>query len=313
MSDSNVNLQLTALVTQMIGALGNLANTFHTCSTHYVPVGEAARAAGVPYQYVYGMAQRNYKSKRARVSVIVELHPYTGKKIFKVCKQCILDHYGSASAQTAELLATPLIGYRSFYIKDNLLTSWYETGFSWLPDGVEAVCSHGKHTPPGNRCTCGLYALSKPDRNMYKGDVLGQVELWGHFREGDRGWRAQWGKPTALLCEDWHKADDIHKVAKLYRIPVTHSIELLQRTDWGEYTYTDELLLTGGGEDSGYRQGEEDGRGSSTEGARTSSDRAACREATATTGSLEGLRFLYQAGEISVSNLQEVLDARPPF
>jgi hypothetical protein len=258
----------------------------HDC-TNFIQVGPASRASGVSYQYVYGMAQRALVAMRPHVSVEVLTLP-NGKETLKICAQCVLDKYGSPSTQAGELLASPLIGYRSWFIRDNLLMSWGQSDFCWLPGGVQANCNKS-HQVPWNKHSCGLYCLSKPNPNAYSGDVYGQVEMWGRYIEGDSGVRAEWGKPTALLCTDWKKADEIHRVASLYRVPAVHSIESLEEVDHGNWQ-------------------DETGRGSSSEGdSGTESERASCRDAARGASTVKGLRHLCREGVISTSNLEEIL------
>jgi hypothetical protein len=259
----------------------------------------------VPYQYVFGLAHRNYSSKRPRISVRAAAWKFDGKPKLEVCLDCIIDKYGKAGSDGSELLVTPVIGYRTWDIRNNQLVSWYNGDFPWLPDKTEATCTKD-HDIPARRCSCGLYALDHVDLRQYTADVYGQVELWGRFKgEDGKAFRAQFGRPTALLCFDWTKADKVHRVAKLYRVPVTHSVKLLAETDWGA------LADLEGGDPDGHWQGESRGRSDAEEArgaAGGTSRRAACREAAAGAGTLQELIHLKKEGMISFSNVEEVFE-----
>jgi hypothetical protein len=295
--------------------------TPHRCADNMTTVAEAARASGQQYQYVYGMAQRNWNSKRPNITATIVVEPYTQKTKYRVCQICVTDYYGKAGSNAPQevLVATPFIGYRSWSIVSNQLCSWYSPDFPWLPgpSGTEAKCDRPRatHKPPGVRCKCGLYALNDPTQ-VPKGDVLGQVKLWGRFVKGDMGFKGQFGRPTALLCDNFRVADKIHFVAELYRIPVTHSLDLLQKTDWrayvkgGEFNHEHWRDPAGGRGDAGRDRTGPDG------GADTGLDPrsggpgagvAACRRAARACRDVIELKFLLQAGEISDSNILEIL------
>jgi hypothetical protein len=293
---------------------------YHTgICTNFVAVGPAARAAGQPYQYVYGMAKRNYASQKPRISVQGRF-VYGNKLKLEVCLDCIVGKYGKAGSQDTQLLATPLIGYRSWEISNNQLVSWHNNRFPWLPGKTTATCDRG-HEVPGKRCGCGLYALSSiNDRHHYTGDVFGQVELWGRYRGSDQGeqhTRAQYGRPIALLCDNWTRADAIHRVAALYRVPVTHSMKMLRSVDWGA------LAELEGGVLDAHRHGESPWRGDAEApgsgaggdagpagrgagGGAWAGGRAACRVAAERADSLTELKQLGKLGTISWSNVQEI-------
>lgn len=275
----------------------------HTC-TNFVKVGPAARAAGVPYQYVFGMAKRNVSSKRPRISVETTTL-WNGKAEIKVCLECVTSKYGKAADNTDNkvLRAEPIVGYRTWDIRDNQLVSWFDGMFVWLPGSTEAKCAKA-HTPPGNRCRCGLYARPSITGPFYDGDVLGQVELWGNYSLGSEAHRGQFGQPTALLCDDWRKADAIHLVAQLYRVPVLHSKATLASVSWGE-------LNALGGTTDGSGQEDRGGRGPATPSGRGpdgTPGRAACRGRTLAAGTLEDLKQLIRDGEISRSNVDELFE-----
>lgn len=68
------------------------------------------------------------------------------------------------------------------------------------------------HPVPGSSCNCGFHAARDPaDALSYlRGRdepgtvcrILGEVELWGHVVETERGWRASHAYPVRLYVED---------------------------------------------------------------------------------------------------------------
>jgi len=82
---------------------------------------------------------------------------------------------------------------------------------SWTPpDPVHAVClaSMDRHRAPERTCTCGVYAMSRPDLLMLANRValtlcvVGSVALWGKVIEHEMGYRAEFAYPQRmrLVC-----------------------------------------------------------------------------------------------------------------
>ena len=85
----------------------------------------------------------------------------------------------------------------------------------WEPrQPVEAACgrtkANGKHKPPHESCTCGLYSAKTREHLLSMSyhfydleagllTVIGTVSLWGKVIEGTQGWRAQFGYPRELF------------------------------------------------------------------------------------------------------------------
>jgi hypothetical protein len=117
---------------------------------------------------------------------------------------------------------------------------------------------------------------------------------------------------VALLCTNWQRADEIHNVASLYRIPVTHSIVTLKETNWGEREEMSRGLKIDQEEvtNDEYRRREEVRRGATEAHARADSGadagRAACRDAACSASTIQELKFLLAEGIISQSNVLEV-------
>lgn len=66
-----------------------------------------------------------------------------------------------------------------------------------------AECSKS-HAPPGDDCTCGIYALAETEPWPYYDfdgggqAVWGEVFLWGTVVKGEKGYRAQFAYPKRL-------------------------------------------------------------------------------------------------------------------
>lgn len=270
----------------------------HICEK-FITFGAAAKMSGVPYQYIFGLSKRSIASKRFhRVSV-----RHDGQ--WKICEDCVKHMYGTDPTTANQLRVEPIRAYRSFTNVGDALTSWYDKGFIWYPRGAQAKCTQC-NTVPGRRHSCGLYAVAEPTDEQLSGygNIIGAVELWGHYVEGDRGWRAEWGKPVTLLCKEWQIADTVHRIAQTYGIAVVHNADAL-RNCW----YDLEIAI-GKEDDNGYRNGGEDGGSTSEGGASTGSSpgTATCREAARACSTIAELRFLVSEGIISTSNILELME-----
>ena len=279
----------------------------HICTNaDMVPISVAAKAAGVQYQYVFGAMRRGdaTSARTGKPGKVTHDKSSTGKH--RVCLKCVLDIWGSVVEDTAEeLRAEPIQAYRSWDIhfpKDAAepkLGSGYQFGFMWTPGGVEARCTRS-HSVPHKKCTCGLYAAKDPLSHRIPkttgygnsvGTVLGACELWGRYVEGDDGWRAQYGRPVALLCNNARIADAVHLVASIHDIPVTHRIEDLGKEVW----------------DGHWKDTKDRGSNATAFRAALAGAGASCRAAAAGASTLEELKMLYREGLISESNVWELI------
>jgi hypothetical protein len=284
-----------------------------------IPIAEASKLTGQQYQLVRGLAVRSLTSKRPSVYATEVRKPGTSKMMYLICQECVEDKYGKVGpAGPSELLATPIQAYRSWdhrvidsrvRLVSNYNVHLGEGHFVWEPDGVTAVCAKS-HRVPTKKCSCGLYSKNWPVFDGYFGEIHGAVELWGAYCEGDHGYRAEKGRPVALLCTSWEQADIVHDIAAEYKIPVAHSTTALQSTVWGEDIQTDLEEL------SGHWNDQEGGRGNATPQAAASHGtgygtprRAACRVAAEGAGTLNELKFLVREGIISKSNVDELFEA----
>lgn len=87
----------------------------------------------------------------------------------------------------------------------------------------------GPHPTPGPECNCGFHAARDPvDALSYARGrdepgtvcrILGEVMLWGHVLETERGWRASHAYPLRLYVPDAELADAL----TAYSVPVCAS------------------------------------------------------------------------------------------
>jgi hypothetical protein len=294
----------------------------HDCREHWVPLSVAAAASGVPYQYIFGRIKRS-QQPAARTN---------GK--WHTCQVCSELFYGKAQDDN-DLRAEPIQAYRGWVVPDPIASGkqryprhvtgqdWklvYELralnrGDYWDPKGITAKCNaRQEHESPAQRCMCGIYALKSAKEAIkyvvvhpwkpVEGVVVGAVDLWGKFIEGDNGYRAQHAKVTALLCNNVEMAETVHALATEYNVPLAHSIKTLEETNWGKVSELE------GWVHNEYWPREEVGRGSSKADPRapTNSVRAACRVAARAADSLEELKRLHGEGLISLSNVEELFE-----
>jgi len=247
----------------------------------------------------------------------------TAEGTWLTCLVCTEAFYPKAGSG-GDLLAEPIQAYRGWLIDEPVHSMYSPRLFSlnttdiWPPKGMVAECTRN-HEAPGRRCGCGLYALnSVEDAIRYNQGrdsvVVGAVDLWGQYIEGECGYRAAKGKVTALLCQSAKRAEVVHKVANTYKVPVVHNQALLEGTNWGKLS---ELNLENG-EVSEHRQREERGRSDAAfdnagEGAGAAADgtgEPSCRVAARGARTIDDLKHLYQEGVISLSNAMELIDDR---
>jgi hypothetical protein len=125
-------------------------------------------------------------------------------------------------------IAETIVGHRAWGIARTptglLLVSH---GHTIWPPGTPLTATCGKkHTPPGDNCTCGIYALTTQEGfpyYTYDGPnyaIWGEVHLWGEIIRGSKGYRAQHAYPKTLRLahKDWQLANQIQNA---YRVPVT--------------------------------------------------------------------------------------------
>jgi hypothetical protein len=109
---------------------------------------------------------------------------------------------------SGERLAGPLRG-----------TVWPEGG-EWLT----ATCEHG-HAAPDPDCDCGLHALHPTvgaARRVLavREEIAGVLEAGGRLEIGPDGFRAERGRPSALVATPGRNRAEIDRLAARYAVPV---------------------------------------------------------------------------------------------
>ena len=100
-------------------------------------------------------------------------------------------------------------------------------GLSW-PTGGEALvarCEGGGHAAPAQGCDCGIHAYHpRPGsaRRVLAGrfELPGIVEAWGHVEVHEDGFRAERGRPHALVLVPGRHAAQVRRLATAYAVPV---------------------------------------------------------------------------------------------
>jgi hypothetical protein len=100
-------------------------------------------------------------------------------------------------------------------------------GITWpARQPMIATCGSQRHAPPGDRCACGLYAVTDPGTLEWgpsDHEVLGVVALWGQVLEGARGWRASHAYPRFVLTGPAIPGEQRAALARRYGVPVHRS------------------------------------------------------------------------------------------
>jgi hypothetical protein len=120
----------------------------------------------------------------------------------------------------------PIVGYR---------THWIFTFPNYLTSGnlvyeprkrAEAICQiDPTHAAPVENCTCGIYAYKREEfekqRELWHGQVFGEIYLWGKVVEHKKGYRAQYAYPKSLKVDINDKLGPyIGWMALLYGVPI---------------------------------------------------------------------------------------------
>lgn len=134
-----------------------------------------------------------------------------------------------------------MVGWRSWRLTQQYgewrLKSVTPAGQSmiWTPrEAMEASCGKRRHEPgqvPVKGCTCGFYTAKTLEHLLGKDlkrytqyerehlRVVGEVAIWGRYREGKQGWRSQFAYPKRLLVpyEAWEVGPPLKEA---YGVPV---------------------------------------------------------------------------------------------
>lgn len=128
-------------------------------------------------------------------------------------------------------LPHPVVGWRTWRVGRRAQRRTELTaplaGIPWRPgQPMIAACGSRSHTPPGDGCGCGLYAVADPgtlDWGPSDHEVLGAVALWGQIVEGTRGWRAARGYPRFVVTGPSIATEQRGVLARRYGVPVLRS------------------------------------------------------------------------------------------
>ncbi|GAA4756043.1 hypothetical protein [Actinomycetospora chibensis] len=136
-----------------------------------------------------------------------------------------------ASAPGVPDLPAPILGWRTWRVgrraqrRTELVAPL--AGITWpARQPMIATCGSQRHAPPGDRCACGLYAVTDPTTLEWgpsDHEVLGVVALWGQVLEGARGWRASHAYPRFVLTGPAIPGEQRAALARRYGVPVLRS------------------------------------------------------------------------------------------
>jgi hypothetical protein len=136
-----------------------------------------------------------------------------------------------ASAPGVPDLPAPILGWRTWRVgrraqrRTELVAPL--AGITWpARQPMVATCGSQRHAPPGDRCACGLYAVTDPGTLEWgpsDHEVLGVVALWGQVLEGARGWRASHAYPRFVLTGPAIPGEQRAALARRYGVPVHRS------------------------------------------------------------------------------------------
>jgi len=160
-----------------------------------------------------------------------------------------------------EPVASPLIGFRAWKIKGDLLAPCWQTSATWETATAVAACRapytmptwsrptatwsrstevepRHKDAAPNGSCNCGIHAYYAADPNLNgarePGGCWGMIVAWGKIIECERGFKAQHARIVALL-EEAEPTVDLTPILDRYQIPLLPLDELEQYAHfWGE-------------------------------------------------------------------------------
>jgi hypothetical protein len=127
-------------------------------------------------------------------------------------------------------LPNPILGWRTWRVgrraqrRADLIAPL--AGLTWPARQPMIAACGTAHAPPGDRCRCGLYAVTDPGTLEWgpsDHEVLGVVALWGQVLEGTRGWRASHGYPRFVLTGPAVPGEQRAALARRYGVPVHRS------------------------------------------------------------------------------------------
>lgn len=150
------------------------------------------------------------------------------------------------------LLCEPLIGFRSWWLKDGELKSlgWDE---AWDEPVKRAVCRRPEgsrftdpppsHEAPDPDCACGIYALHMPGlASPEPGKVWGIVALWGRIVVYRKGMRAQHACIKALAPAESVQTAAVARIARRLGVDALPVADLADASPRYGMTIPSELL-----------------------------------------------------------------------
>ncbi len=132
----------------------------------------------------------------------------------------------------------PLVGYRTWHWTAAGIKSL--NGTFWpVGEPLSAWCRND-HEPPGDGCTCGVYAARTLDHlteiNYRDFGISGEVHLWGKVWQHELGYRAEFAYPRKLVVPPGFLPANLSiletkvKALTAYGQPVI--VEASKRTPW---------------------------------------------------------------------------------
>jgi hypothetical protein len=141
------------------------------------------------------------------------------------------------------LVPGPLYGLRTWLVvaedgRERL--KGLHQGGEWPPgDGwLEAECSSaGGHHPPGRDCECGIHAWHPTLKNARrvlasKAQVAGVVEAHGAVEVHEEGFRAERGRPHALVSTPSRNGKRVRRLAAIYAAQVVEVRKPAELVAW---------------------------------------------------------------------------------
>jgi hypothetical protein len=160
---------------------------------------------------------------------------------------------------TAEPVAEPLVGFRQWGSRRGRLYSGIFVAGRFIPNPALSLLmarpspspwptDHDRaakcfavrgHEAPNRRCRCGYsayYTLPEDPELPAAEAVWGVVVAWGRVIECERGFRAQYARPVALLDRDnpldRRQKRRVELAAENYEIPLLEREELIAYAAW---------------------------------------------------------------------------------
>ena len=151
---------------------------------------------------------------------------------------------------------TPLVGYRGWLVRDNALVSCYRDVEWPVGKPLQSECIRPTYregqgvfpAPPKHywsphiSCTCGMYALHEYPKVWQEHEgkrrasvkpwpseaVTGMIQGWGRIIVGDKGFRAQYAKPVALVARPRSKRwpEVIERLAERYGLEIVDARDI---------------------------------------------------------------------------------------